>query len=423
MMWYNIDTMTTKENKKFHIDYLLLGILILLMGVSIVSISRAGLYLGYSTRGLAIRQAMWYAIGFGVIFVMSKINSDIIIRLMKIFYFILLFLLFGLIFVKYVSALHKPLRFLIEDRNGAWGWYSIPGIGTFQPSEFMKIALIFISADIIDRHNTQIPRASFINDIKLFFKIGVWAIPPLILNFLQPDTGIPVIIVISLIFMLYVGATKNYWFLAILILAVVLYFGIIYLYFNHPHILGRIMGGSEGNSYRLDRFYGWLEYEKYAQRAGYQLYNALIALGMGGTRGIVDSTFIVHIAEAQNDFIFSVIGSQFGLFGTLSVVALCILLNAKLVYTAVSSVDSRSKYILGGLLGIFMFQQLQNMAMLVGIMPITGITLPLISSGGSSLVSYMMGLAYAFSVHNHTKQNPIYEESKIPPIVVSKQTS
>ena len=235
----------------------------------------------YSTRGLAIRQAMWYAIGFGVIFVMSKINSDIIIRLMKIFYFILLFLLFGLIFVKYVSALHKPLRFLIEDRNGAWGWYSIPGIGTFQPSEFMKIALIFISADIIDRHNTQIPRASFINDIKLFFKIGAWAIPPLILNFLQPDTGIPVIIVISLIFMLYVGVTKNYWFLAILILAVVLYFGIIYLYFNHPHILGRIMGGSEGNSYRLDRFYGWLEYEKYAQRAGYQLYNALIALGMG----------------------------------------------------------------------------------------------------------------------------------------------
>ena len=215
-MWYNIDTMTTKENKKFHIDYLLLGILILLMGVSIVSISRAGLYLGYSTRGLAIRQAMWYAIGFGVIFVMSKINSDIIIRLMKIFYFILLFLLFGLIFVKYVSALHKPLRFLIEDRNGAWGWYSIPGIGTFQPSEFMKIALIFISADIIDRHNTQIPRASFMNDIKLFFKIGAWAIPPLILNFLQLDTGIPVIIVISLIFMLYVGATKNYWVLAIL---------------------------------------------------------------------------------------------------------------------------------------------------------------------------------------------------------------
>jgi len=69
---------------------------------------------------------------------------------------------------------------------------------------------------------------------------------------------------------------------------------------------------------------------------------------MGGTRGIVDSTFIVHIAEAQNDFIFSVIGSQFGCLVTLSVVSLCILLNAKTCLYGCSSVDSRSKYILGG---------------------------------------------------------------------------
>ena len=96
--------------------------------------------------------------------------------------------------------------------------------------------------------------------------------------------------------------------------------------------------------------------------------------------------------------------------------------DVKLIYTAVMSVNTKAKYILGGLLGIFMFQQLQNMGMLVGLMPITGITLPLISSGGSSLISYMIGLAYAFMVHDHTKKNPVYEESKMPSII-SKKTS
>lgn len=422
-MWYNNFTMTQKESKKFYIDYTLIGIILLFMGLSLLAIDRSGIYLGFSTRGLAIRQAMWYAIGFGVVLIILKLGPEILLKIMRIAYFVLLALLLGLLVVKYIPALHRPMSFLIESRNGAWAWYTIPGgLGTFQPSEFMKIVLIFVAGDIIHQHNSEIPKASFLSDMKLFIKIGLWAIPPLILNFLQPDTGIPVIIVVSLIFMIYVGATKNYWFLGILILLVLLYFGIIYLYFNHPNILGNLIGGSQSTQYKLGRFYGWLEYEKYAQNYGYQLYNALIALGMGGSNGVVDSTFIVHIAEAQNDFIFSVIGSQFGFMGTLSVVILCLLLNLKLIYTAVMSVDNRAKYIIGGLLGIFMFQQLQNMGMLVGLMPITGITLPLISSGGSSLISYMIGLAYAMMVHDHTKKNPVYEESKMPKFVLKKRS-
>jgi rod shape determining protein RodA len=415
--------MSTKETKKFYVDYALVAIILLFMVLSLIAIDRSGIYLGYSTRGLALRQGIWYVIGFVVILVMIRLSPDILSKIMRIAYFVLLIMLFGLLVVKYIPALHSPLRFLIEDRNGAYAWYTIPGgLGTFQPSEFMKIVLIFVSADIIHNHNSNRPQATFVSDLKLFFKIALWAVPPLLLNFLQPDTGIPIIIVVSLIFMIYVGATKNYWFLGILVLLVLLYFGTIYLYYNHPDILGSFIGGTQETQYKLGRFYGWLEYEKYAQSYGYQLYNALIGLGMGGSTGIVDSTFVVHIAEAQNDFIFSVIGSQFGIVGTLSVVALCVLLNVKLIYTAVMSVNTKAKYILGGLLGIFMFQQLQNMGMLVGLMPITGITLPLISSGGSSLISYMIGLAYAFMVHDHTKKNPVYEESKMPSII-SKKTS
>lgn len=413
---------TDRKKVKFHIDYALFGILLLFMVISLLSIYRAGEYLGYSTRSLALRQALWYLIGFGLIFVMSKISVDILYKLMFILYFVLLAMLALLIIVKYSPAsIQNRFYFLIREVNGAWSWYQIPGLGTFQPSEFMKIVLIFICGDIINRHNLTIQKPTFKTDLRLFSKILLWALPPLALNFVQPDTGIPIIIVVSLIFMLYVGATKNYWFLALLISLVVLYFGVIYVYFNHPEILGAIFG-KEGNQYKLGRFYGWLEYEKYAQTAGYQLYNALIALGMGGSSGVVDSTFIVHIAEAQNDFIFSVIGSQFGFYGSVGIIVLCILLDLKIIQIAVASIDSKSKYILGGLLGIFMFQQLQNMGMLVGLLPITGITLPLISSGGSSLLSYMIGLGYAFIVNSHTKNNPVYEESKMPSLIL-EQTS
>lgn len=409
--------MTNKGEQKrlgFILDTILLGILVLFMLFSLLAIYKSGEHLGYSSKGFVMKQAMWYVIGFGVVFVLIRLGSEFIQKMMRILYFVLLGMLFLLIVVKYVRPLQGPLRFLIEEVKGAWAWYKIPGLGTFQPSEFMKIALLFICADVIDHHNKTFLQSSFVNDLRLFFKIGLWVLPPLILNFLQPDTGIPIIVVISLIFMLYVGGTKNYWFIWILVVLVALYFGIMFLYFNYPEILSNIMGGSGSNSYRLRRFYGWLEYEKYSQTWGYQLYNSLISMGMGGLSGISNSTFIVHLAEAQNDFIFAVIGSQFGLFGAIAVIVLCLALNFRLVYIAMTSIEAKSKYIIAGLMGIFMYQQLQNIGMMVGILPITGITLPLISYGGSSLISYMIGLSYPFLVYSHTKNNPVYETSKLP---------
>lgn len=409
-----------KKDEKFYFDWILLGILGLFMVVSLVAIYKAGNHLGISTSGLVARQGMWYGLGFVTIFVLIKLGPEILYRASRIFYFIFLFLLAFLVLVKYTPALHGPLEFLITEVNGAWAWYQLPGAGTFQPSEFMKIWLVFITADVIHQHNSRIGRSNFKNDLKLFFKIGLWVLPPLVLIFLQPDTGLPLIIVISIIFMMYVAGTKNYWFLGILVGLVLLYFGVIYLYYNHPDILGNLVGGSSSNQYKLRRFFGWLEYEKYAQTWGYQLYNSLIALGMGGPTGLTESNFIVHISEAQTDFIFSVIGSQFGLFGSLAVIGLCLILNLKLIVTAITSIDSKSKYIIGGILGIFMYQQIQNISMMIGLLPITGITLPLISYGGSSLISYMIALSYPFMVYSHTKNNPVYEESRMPSYVSEK---
>ena len=89
---------------------------------------------------------------------------------------------------------------------------------------------------------------------------------------------------------------------------------------------------------------------------------------------------------------------------------------------AKKSTNTRAQLIIAGLVGIFIYQQLQNIAMMIGLLPITGITLPLISYGGSSLLSYMIGLSVVFLASNHTANNPVYDVAKLPTNVL-KQTS
>lgn len=406
--------------QKFVWDKFLVAILIAFMVLSLASIYFSSNYLNASTLGLVQKQAMWYVIGFTTLYILTKLGFERLYKVMRLAYFVLLLMLLLLIVVQRVGFLNSnPLisRF-IRPIKGAWAWYQFPGIGSFQPSEFMKITLLFISADVIHKHFRMPNNTGYLSDLRLFIKIGLWALPPLILNFLQPDTGIPLIIVISLIFMLYVAGTKKMWFLIVAGGLIVLYVGVVYIYYNHIDILNNMFE----TTYRLRRFYGWLDYEKYSTTFGYQLNSSLMALGLGGPSGIDAELYNVRIPEAQNDFIFAVIGSRLGFIGTISTIALCFMLNVKLMMVAKKSTDTRAQLIIAGLVGIFIYQQLQNIAMMIGLLPITGITLPLISYGGSSLLSYMIGLSVVFLTSNHTANNPVYDVAKLPPNVL-KQTS
>ncbi len=406
--------------QKFVWDKFLIAILVAFMVLSLASIYFSSYYLNLNTLGLVQKQAMWYAIGFGTLYLLTKLGFERLYNIMRLVYFVLLFMLIILIVVQRVGALNSnPLisRF-IRPIKGAWAWYQFPGIGSFQPSEFMKITLLFISADVTYKHFRNPSNSGYLSDLRLFVKIGLWALPPLFLNFLQPDTGIPLIIVISLIFLLYVAGTKKLWFVLVAAGLVVLYVGVVYIYYNHIDILNNMFE----TTYRLRRFYGWLDYEKYSTTFGYQLNSSLMALGLGGPGGIDASLYNVRIPEAQNDFIFAVIGSRLGFVGTLFTISLCLLLNVKLMMVAKKSTNIRAQLIIAGLVGIFIYQQLQNIAMMIGLLPITGITLPLISYGGSSLLSYMIGLSVVFLASNHTANNPVYDVAKLPTNVL-KQTS
>ena len=175
--------------------------------------------------------------------------------------------------------------------------------------------------------------------------------------------------------------------------------GFIFMFETNPELLGRLMGGS----YKLTRFYGWLHPEKYILTWGAQLYTALMAIGSAGFTGHGTASIALSFAEPQNDFIFAVIAKNYGLIGVGITMIVSLLFNLKLLLVALSYDGLKEKYMVAGLLGMLFFQQIQNMGMVVGLFPITGITLPLISAGGSSLLSYMIPLAVIFHMSSENK--------------------
>lgn len=344
-------------------------------------------------QGILIRQVIWYILGFIVLGFLIHIGVDRLFSMATVFYWILMVLLFLLVLDFVVNV---PF---IAPVNGSRAWIQIPGVGTIQPSEFMKIILIIRASEIIYLHQQYQIKMSFISDIVLFAKIGKILALPLFLIVLQPDTGIPIVIVVSLIAMLAMSSIKPHWIVFGSVFAFLVVFGFLYIFETNPQLLADIMGGS----YRLNRIHGWLHPERYILTWGAQLYTALLAIGSAGLQGLGAATVAISFPEPQNDFIFAVIAKNYGLIGVGITMFFSLMFNLKILLIALKHDSLKEKYMVAGLLGMLFFQQIQNMGMVVGILPITGITLPLISAGGSSLISYMIPLAVLFHMSNENK--------------------
>lgn len=388
-----------ESKRTFHLDYLLVGIIILNGLVGIV-----GIYLSSPLNNLdnshsdIVRQIIWFIISGSFAFILLKLGTDRIFTMAYPAYYILL----GLLFIQVLARFRIITTGLIPQINGAYAWYVIPGIGSFQPSEFMKIMLIFISANIITKHNVEKEGMLFREDFALFLKIARYALPAVLLIILQPDSGIPIIILVSLAIMYFMSGVRREWFVIIGSVAAVIFFGIIFLYYDNPALLNKLFGGT-AQSYRLNRFYGWLDFEKYANDHGHHLYNAISSIGTAGWSGHELKTVILQYPESQTDFIFAVIAQNFGFIGAAGVVLLAFSLDLRLTWIALQTDLVREKALLTGVLGMLIFQHFQNMGMVIGVLPITGITLPFISYGGSSILSYMIPISVALYTYSEIK--------------------
>ena len=366
---------------KYKVDKLIIIPLIIFAIISIITIASAQELLPAHMNTLAIKQGLWYIIGFLLAYFIMFIGNDFLYDNIWIFYGIGILLLFFLL------IFGTPI-------NNAKCWFSIPGLGTFQPSEFMKIILIITNAVLIDRFNRDFSNPTIMEEFKFLIKTGIVVLIPSLLTFLQPDTGVVLIYLLITITMLFISGIRYRWF-ALLVGIILLFVGIVLIiYFSNTDLFIKIFGTDF--FLRIDRLLDW------SNKSGYQLENGIAAIGSGGLLGHGFKNTPVYFPEPQTDFIFAVYASNFGFLGTIILLGLIIFFDVKLINIAIKNNNRINKYVTAGIVGMLIYQQLQNIGMTFGLMPITGITLPFISYGGSSLLSYMIMAGIIFNISNQS---------------------
>lgn len=365
--------------KKINLDKTLILYVSIFAIISLISIYSASMYLSKTLGNLVLKQAMWYAVGILFIFIIYKLKISFFIKISPYIYLFNVILLLGLLFVGPVI-------------NGSRCWYIIEGIGSFQPSEFMKISLVLIEAYIIDKFSSKEKNAK--NEFKLIALIFITFLIPSILTFLEPDTGAVIIYFIITLLMLFISGIRLRWFIIGISMLIIIVASFLAFFFLKQDMFIKIFGSDF--FYRIDRVINW------QNGSGMQLENSLAAIGSSGILGHGFNKTPLYFPEAGTDFIFSVYASNFGLIGSCIFILLVVLFDIHLIKVGMSS-KSIYKYIISGILGIFIYQQIQNISMTLGLLPITGITLPFISYGGSSLLSYMILIGFVISIYNEKK--------------------
>ena len=360
-----------KLNKKILIPICIMAI------ISILTIYSALTYTSSELGNLALKQVLWYFIGILLVVFLIHMKNEYLYRHTTFLYILGNILLLGLLLFA------TPV-------NNSKCWFTIPGIGSVQPSEFMKIFIMLMLATMIHNFRSDYKNPSLKQEfIFILQSLGIVLIPS-ILTFLQPDTGAVIIYFIIYFCMMFASGIRIRWFLiagGVFLLLIGIIFG---LFFLQQELFIDLFGTNL--FYRFERIFNW------QSGTGLQLENALAAIGSAGFFGHGFNQTPIYFPESSTDFIFAVYASNFGFFGVLILLGVIIYFDIQIILVAKRKLADTDKYILAGILGMLLFQQIQNIGMTVGLLPITGITLPFISYGGSSLLSYMVILGIILNI-------------------------
>jgi len=368
-----------KHISKYKVELSILIPILIFFIISIVSIYSTKKLLPIEYSNLWTKQIIWYILGITLAYGTMILGNKFLYNNAYIFYIIGVILL----------ALVIPFGITV---NNATCWFKIPLIGTIQPSEFMKIFLIITLSRMINDFNTKCNNPDIIDELKFIIKILIIVFIPSILTFIEPDTGAVIMYFIITFIMLFIGGFRKRWFLLTIIILALFIGSLISIYFFNQDLFIKIFGTSF--FYRMDRITNW------SSSNGLQLKNSLIAIGSAGTIGHGINNTPIYFPEMQTDFIFAVFTSNTGFLGAILLIITIIFFDLTLIGYANKTSNTTDIYAVGGIIGVLLFQQIYNISMTIGLLPIMGITLPFISYGGSSLLSYMLLLGMIFNVSN-----------------------
>ena len=298
-------------------------------------------------------------------------------------------------------ALLVAVKLFGDSGGGAQRWFEFGGI-RFQPSELVKIMLILFYAAFIMKHKENI------NTVRIIFACVVLIIPPIILIFKQPDLSTTIMIVAIFAVVMFIGGVS--WKViggAVLISVPTFVLTLRYLMREDVHII---------KDYHKGRILAWLYPGEYASTEAYQTLNAMTAIGSGQLMGKGINNNVVasvkngnFISAAHTDFIFAVIGEETGFVGCCVVIGLLFLIALCCILVARRAKDTAGQIIAGGMAGLIGIQTFINIGVVTGLLPNTGLTLPFVSYGLTSLVSLFIGIGFVINVKLQSPAGEYFE--------------
>ena len=370
-----------KKVRRFY-NYSLLFAVIFVTVFGLIMIYSASSYtaqLMYGDAGYFMkRQAMIAAGGFLGMLIVSKMDYHWFAKFAVLAYF-----------MSYVLMIAVSL--VGREVNGKKRWLGV-GPVSFQPTEFVKVALIVALAVVITRMGGRI------NQIKNMALVVVLALP--LAGLVAANNLSSGIIICGIVFvMLFVATKKKLIFGACMAAA-----GVVYCFAGQIGHALEAIGLLHG--YQLERINVWLNPEAYAQEGGFQVLQGLYAIGSGGLlgKGLGESIQKMgFVPEAQNDMIFSIICEELGLFGAVSVIFIFLFMIYQFMIIANSAPDLFGALLVVGVMGHIAIQVILNIAVVTNSIPNTGITLPFISYGGTSVLFLMVEMGIVLSVSNQIR--------------------
>lgn len=373
------------DKKTQYFDYSLLAVVIFLLCFGLVVL--------YSTSSYSAqvkfqdgmyyfkRQAIISAASLGGMLLVAKIDYHKYARFAKLLYFVAMVLMLLVL---------TPLGI---EAYGARRWISLPFNQQMQPSEVTKLAIILFIPVLICK------AGKYVKESVVFFKIMAWGAAAALGVFLFTDNLSTAIIVFGMVcVMLFVAHPRTAPFIIALIALVVL--AIVGVKF-----LDSILANSD--NFRMQRILVWLHPEEYAGGGGFQVMQGLYAIGSGGFfgKGLGNSAQKMIIPEVQNDMILSIICEELGVFGAIVILTLFGMLLYRLMFIARNAPDLYGALIVTGIFAHIAIQVILNVAVVLNIIPTTGITLPFISYGGTSIIFLMAEMGLALGVSARIKFN------------------
>ncbi|KAB2334860.1 rod shape-determining protein RodA [Cytobacillus depressus] len=379
--------MNSETNWYRRLDGTILFILLSFFIVSLFFIYSSQQTGQYGAQNFSMKQGVNYLIGFALLFIVARLDMDQIERIAWPSYIVFFF---SLVFLKIApESIAYPVY-------GAKRWFQIPIVGSIQPSEYFKIALILVAARIMAKHNSLHTYRTLSTDLLLVGKILLVTIPPSLFVYSQPDTGMVMLYLIAIGSMLFLaGINKK--ILAGFIISSLLFVGLlVYLYFFQPDVIYKQLIPLL-KPHQQERVIGWLDPTGNSNEA-YQAGKSLLAVGSGEMfgKGLMQGN--VYIPEKHTDFIFATVAEEGGFVLASIVVTLFFLLMYRIVIIGHSSETPFGTYICAGIAFSLTAQIFQNIGMVIGIMPVKGISLPFLTYGGSSLFSNMIIMGIILSI-------------------------